>query len=77
MGTGLEPTATTGSMMSDIPKELQHLRNLIDSAKDDIAIEVLRDVIRSAADCADKAGVIRLAETILQCGIEIDRKERN
>jgi len=60
-----------------LPDELQHLRNLIDSAKENHSFAVLRKVIKKAADEADERGVIRLAETILQCGIEIERTKRN
>jgi hypothetical protein len=56
-----------------LPSELQHLRNIIDKAKTNVAIEVLRDLIKSATDNAPAADVIRLAETMLQCGIDIER----
>ena len=66
--------------MSELPRELQHLRNLIDAAQSDTAVDVLRDLIKSAADDAPAADVIRLAQTILQCGVDIERRrwaERN
>lgn len=61
--------------MGDIPlpSELQTLRNLIEDAKSDVTVRVLRTLIKSAADRAPAADVVRIAETILQCGIEIER----
>ena len=61
--------------MGDIPlpNELQHLRNIIDSAESDTAVDVLRGVIKSAADKAPAADVIRIAKLILQCGVDIER----
>ena len=57
----------------ELPHELQHLRNMIDKAKSDVSIRVLRKAIKSAADHAPAADVIRIAETILQCGIDVER----
>ena len=56
-----------------LPDELQHLKNMIEKAQSDVAVRVLRKVIKSAADEAPAADVIRIAQTILQCGIDIER----
>jgi hypothetical protein len=56
-----------------LPEELQHLRNMIDDAQADTAISVLRGVIKSAADEAPATDIVRIAQTILQCGIDIER----
>jgi hypothetical protein len=63
--------------MSDprLPSELQHLQNLIDKAQSNVAVDVLRDLIRSAADDAPATDIIRMAQTILQCGIDIERSK--
>lgn len=66
--------------MSDdvpLPDELQYLKNLIGGAKNEpnYCEMTLRDIIRDAADAAPTAHVIRLAETILQCGIDIERSK--
>jgi hypothetical protein len=64
--------------MSDprLPSELQHLQNLIEDAQSDTTIRVLRKLVRSAADEAPATDVIRMAQTILQCGIDIERSKR-
>jgi len=65
-----------------LPEELQHLRNIINCAKNqpNYSEETLRRIIKLAADNAPAVHVIRIAETILQCGIEIEESawsERN
>lgn len=65
-----------------LPDDLQWLKNIIHGAKNDpsYCVMSLRDIIRTAADDAPAAGIIRLAETLLQCGIEIEESkwaERN
>jgi hypothetical protein len=56
-----------------LPKELQHLHNLIDNAESEVSINVLRKVIKSAADKAPATDILRIAKTILQCGVDIER----
>lgn len=58
-----------------LPTEIQHLHNMIEDAQSDVGIRVLRSIIRTAADKAPPEDVIRLAETILQCGIDIERRK--
>ncbi|MBA3480343.1 MAG: hypothetical protein H0T51_00875 [Pirellulales bacterium] len=62
-------------MKGEIPlsEDLQHLRNMIAKAKSDVSIRVLRDEIKSAADEAPAADIIRIAQAILQCGIDNER----
>ena len=57
-----------------LPDELEHLRNLIGGARNEPnhCEALLRDVIKSAADEAPAADIIRMAEFILQRGIEIE-----
>ena len=57
-----------------LPDSLEHLRNLIGGARNEPnhCESLLRDVIKSAADEAPTADVIRIAEFILQRGIEIE-----
>lgn len=55
-----------------LPTELQHLKNLIDDAEDNATVRVLRKLIKKAADEAPPEDVIRLAKSILQCGIDIE-----
>jgi len=57
-------------MPAPLPDDLQHLRNLIDGVKVNQCEKVLRRIIKSAADSAPTADVIRIAETILRCGVE-------
>lgn len=66
--------------MPELPEDLQHLQNMIAKAESDVSIRVLRKMITSAAEKAPAADVIRIAKTILQCGIDIERSkwvERN
>ncbi|WP_437228749.1 hypothetical protein SH661x_001061 [Planctomicrobium sp. SH661] len=58
-----------------LPEHLQRLRKLLQDAKDDpdCDLKPLRQIIREAAEEAPSAHVIRIAETILQCGIDIER----
>jgi len=49
---------------------LQHLRNLIDGVKVNQCENVLRRIIKTAADKAPTADLVRIAETILRCGID-------
>jgi hypothetical protein len=56
-----------------LSEDLEHLRNMIARAKSDVSIRLLRDEIRSAADEAPAADVIRIAHAILQCGIDKER----
>ena len=63
-----------------LPDQLQHLQNIIDGAKRNDDVDILRIIIKSAADEAPAADVIRMAECVLQRGIEIEtskRAERN
>lgn len=63
-----------------LPEQLQHLKNIISGAKRNDDVDLLRIVIKSAADEAPAADVIRMAELILQRGVEIEtskRAERN
>jgi hypothetical protein len=53
-----------------LPDDLEHLRNMIAKAQSDVSIKLLRDEIKSAADEASAADVIRIAQAILQCGID-------
>ncbi len=57
-----------------LPDELQHLQNIIKGAKNqpNDCEALLRMAIRNAADEAPAAHVIRLAEFILQLGIEAE-----
>ena len=66
--------------MDELPQELQDLKNIIEDAQANVSVGVLRTIIKSAADTAPAADVIRLAQTILQCGIDIEHSrwpERN
>lgn len=63
--------------MSDLPDDLQHLRNLIDGVKQNQCENVLRRIVKTAADTAPTADIIRIAETILQCGIDVSKSMRN
>lgn len=66
--------------MGKLPPELQHLKSIIEDAESDVSTRVLRKLIKSAADKAPAADIVRIAKTILQCGIEIERAkwaERN
>ncbi len=60
-----------------LPNELQHLQNIINDAKNEPnhSAALLRNVIKEAADRAPERDIIRLAETVLQCGIDIDRAQ--
>ena len=59
-----------------LPNQLQHLQNIIAGAKRNDDVEILRGVIKSAADEAPAADVIRMAEFVLQRGIEIEKTKR-
>lgn len=61
--------------MAPLPKELQHLKNLIDDAEGDTSIQVLRTIIKSAADRAPAADVVRLAKAVLQCGMATEQSQ--
>lgn len=66
--------------MQNLPNELQHLKNLIDDAESDTSIKVLRRIVKSAADKAPAADILKLAKTVLDCGINLERPkwaERN
>lgn len=63
--------------MSDVPEELQHLRNIIDSAKNNYTVSLLRKIIKQAADDAPKEDVIRIAEFIYRRGVEMHQQETN
>ena len=57
--------------------DLQHLKNLIERAESNISIDVLRKIIKAGIDEAPPGDVIKMAKTMLQCGIDIERAERN
>lgn len=61
--------------MSDFPlsTDTQHLRNMIEDAESDTGIRVLRAVLRSAADKAPAADILRMAKALLQRRIEEER----
>lgn len=59
-----------------LPRELQHLQNLIEGAKTNDCEALLRNIIKSAADKAPAADVIRIAQTILDCGIQFELSKR-
>jgi len=63
-------------MSQNIPSQLQHLQNIIAGAKRNDDVEMLRIVIKSAADEAPAADVIKMAEFVLQRGIEIEKSKR-
>lgn len=63
--------------MQDLPDGLQHLKNIIDGAKTNHCASLLRGIIKQAADSAPGNDIIRIAETILQCGIDIETQRRN
>jgi hypothetical protein len=60
-----------------IPNELEHLRNIIEGAKRNDDVELLRDVVKSAADEAPPKDIILMAEFILKRGIEIHEGQTN
>jgi hypothetical protein len=53
--------------------DLQHLRNMIEDAESDTGIKVLRSVLRSAADKAPAADILRMAKALMQRRIEDER----
>lgn len=53
--------------------DTQHLRNMIDDAESDTGIKVLRSVLKSAADKAPAADILRMAKALLQRRIEDER----
>jgi len=63
--------------VQDLPDGLQHLKNIIDGAKTNHRMSLLRGIIKHAADSAPGNDIIRIAETILQCGIDIEIQRRN
>jgi hypothetical protein len=66
-----------GATMTEFPlsTDTQHLRNMIEDAESDTGITVLRSVLRSAADKAPAADVLRMAKALLQRRIEDERGE--
>jgi len=60
-----------------LPDELEYLRNLISGAKGEPNHydSLLRDIVKSAADSAPTADIIRMSEFILQRGIEIEQSK--
>ena len=63
--------------MSDMAPELEHLKNLIDDAESNVSARVLRKLIKRAAETAPNSDVIKIAKTILQCGMDIEQAEQN
>jgi hypothetical protein len=63
--------------VDELPHGLQHLKNIINKAKKNVSAEVLREVIKTAADEAPDKDIIRIAELILKIGIESHHSGRN
>lgn len=63
--------------MSKLPNGLQHLKNIIEKAKKNVSADVLRHVITQAAEDAPDKDIIKIAEFILQLGIESHKQSRN
>lgn len=63
----------------NLPDGLQHLQNIINGAKNqpNHCESLLRKIIKQAADDAPRADVIRIAEAVLQCGIDADNANLN
>ena len=71
--------AQEDSFMQNEPtsSEMKHLQNLIGEAKHNRYVDLLRHIIKSAADEAPATDVIRIAETILSCGMQNDDRKRS
>lgn len=59
------------------PEDVQHLQNLVNAAKANHSVSVLRSVIKSAAEEASAADVIRIAEFILDRSKGVAQMSRN
>lgn len=57
--------------------ELEYLRNLIQDAKSDTSITILRKVLKIAIEEAPPRDVIWLAELLLRFGVEMECSENN
>ena len=57
--------------------ELEHLRNIIEGAKKNQCEAILRKIVRDVADEAPLGDLVRIAEIILQCGIDQETSSIN